>query len=131
MAAAKLLRRPVLATDIDPWSVRVTRQNAAANRVGGFVQARLADGWRSAVTRSRAPYDLVFANILARPLCAMAWPLADNLLPGGHAILAGLLASQERMVVGAHRRQGMVLKRRFQEGQWTALLLHNPSLGRP
>jgi ribosomal protein L11 methyltransferase len=126
MAAAKLLHCPVLATDIDPWSVRVTRQNAAANHVGGLVQARLADGWRGAVTRSRAPYDLVFANILARPLCAMARPLAANLLPGGYAILAGLLDSQERIVLAAHRRQGMVLVRRFREGQWSALLLRKP-----
>jgi ribosomal protein L11 methyltransferase len=48
------------------------------------------------------------------------------LLPGGHAILAGLLANQERMVLAAHRRQGMVLERRFQEGPWTALLLRKP-----
>jgi ribosomal protein L11 methyltransferase len=126
MAAARLLRRPVLATDIDPWSVRVTTQNAAMNGVGGLIRARLADGWRGAATRSRAPYDLVFANILARPLCGMARALSDHLVPGGHAILAGLLHSQERMVLAAHRRQGMVLERRFREGHWSALLLRKP-----
>lgn len=74
-------------------------------------------------TRAGAPYDLVFANILARPLCSMAYPLAQHLAPGGRAILAGLLATQERMVLAAHRRQGLVLERRFPEGQWSALLL--------
>ncbi len=123
MAAAKLLRRPVIATDIDPWSVRVTQQNAALNGVGRLLRVSRADGWKMPSTRAGAPYDLVFANILARPLCAMARPLAQNLAPGGRAILAGLLATQERMVLAAHRRQGLALERRFPEGQWTALLL--------
>jgi ribosomal protein L11 methyltransferase len=127
MATAKLLRRPVVATDIDPWSVRVTQQNAAINRVSGLLRVSLADGWKTRASRAGAPYDLVFANILARPLCSMAWPLAQHLAPGGRAILAGLLASQERMVLAAHRRQGLVLERRFPEGQWTALLLRKRS----
>jgi len=123
MAAAKLLKRPVIATDIDPWSVRVTQQNAALNGVSSLIHAALADGWKGTATRAGAPYDLVFANILARPLCSMAYPLAQHLAPGGRAILAGLLATQERMVLAAHRRQGLVLERRFPEGQWSALLL--------
>ncbi|MBW4022106.1 MAG: 50S ribosomal protein L11 methyltransferase [Proteobacteria bacterium] len=127
MAAAKLLHRPVIATDIDPWSVRVTQQNAALNGVSGLVRGALADGWKTTASRAGAPYDLVFANILARPLCAMARPLAQHLAPGGHAILAGLLATQERMVLSAHRRQGLVLERRFPEGQWSALLLRKAS----
>lgn len=126
MAAAKLLHRPVIATDIDPWSVRVTQQNAALNGVAKLIRPALADGWKSPATSAGAPYDLVFANILARPLCSMARSLGQNLKPGGYAILAGLLATQERMVLAAHRRQGMVLEKRFPEGQWTALLLRKP-----
>lgn len=123
MAAAKLLRRPVLATDIEPWSVRVARQNADANSVARLVRAVLADGWRSASVRKAAPFDLVFANILARPLCQMARDLARSLAPGGTAILAGLLGSQARMVLAAHRRQGLVLERTLREGDWTTLVL--------
>lgn len=126
MAAAKLLHRPVIATDIDPWSVRVTQQNAALNGVARLIRPALADGWKTRATTAGAPYDLVFANILARPLCAMARDLAVHLQPGGHAILAGLLATQERMVLAAHRRQGLVLEKRFPEGQWSALLLKKP-----
>jgi len=73
--------------------------------------------------RAHAPYDLVFANILARPLCAMARDLADHLAPGGTAILAGLLGTQARMVLAAHRRQGLVLERRIDVGPWTTLVL--------
>jgi ribosomal protein L11 methyltransferase len=122
MAAAKRLRRPALATDIEPWSVRVAADNARLNGVQRLVAARLADGWRHRAVRG-GTYDLVFANILARPLCAMARDLADHLAPGGTAILAGLLDSQARMVLAAHRRQGLVLEARVPVGRWTALVL--------
>ena len=123
MAAARLLRRPVLATDIEPWSVRVAAQNAALNGVARLVRPILADGWRSPAVRAAAPFDLVFANILARPLCRMAADLARRLAPGGTAILAGLLSNQARMVLAAHRRQGLVLERTLQQGRWTTLIL--------
>ena len=65
----------------------------------------------------------MFANILARPLCQMARSLATNLAPGGAAILAGLLRSQARMVLAAHRRAGLVLDFSLDEGAWTCLVL--------
>ncbi|HEV7265433.1 MAG TPA: 50S ribosomal protein L11 methyltransferase [Falsiroseomonas sp.] len=123
MAAAKRRRRRVLATDIEPWSVRVAEQNARINGVAALVRARLADGWRERHVRAGRPYDLVFANILARPLCAMASDLAQGLAPGGTAILAGLLGTQVRMVLAAHRRQGLVLERALPVGAWTTLVL--------
>jgi len=115
MAAAKLLHRPVLATDIDPWSVRVTRENAARNQLAGRLRAVRADGWTAPVLTRLAPYDLVFANILARPLTQMARHLARHLAPGGTAILAGLLTTQARWVIQAHRAQGLVLERMLVE----------------
>lgn len=126
MAAARLLKRTVLATDIEPWSVRVTRANAARNGLSCLVRPRLADGWRDKVVRDGGPYDLVFANILARPLCAMAKDLALNLAPGGTAILAGLLAGQARGVLVAHRRQGLRLERLVQQGHWTTIVMRKP-----
>ncbi len=111
MAAAKLLHRRVLATDIDPWSVRVARENATRNQLSGRLRAVRADGWTSPVLTRHAPYDLVFANILARPLTQMARHLACALAPGGTAILAGLLTTQARWVLQAHRAQGLVLER--------------------
>jgi ribosomal protein L11 methyltransferase len=122
MAAAKLLHRRALATDIDPWSVRVARENVALNGLAGRVRCALAVGWQPAA-RAGAPYDLVFANILARPLCSMAVSMAANLAPGGTAILAGLLRSQARMVLAAHRRAGLVLDFSIEEGRWACLVL--------
>ncbi len=127
MAAAALLRRRVLAVDIEPWSVRVASQNARLNRVHRLVDCRVGHGWRTPQIRARAPYDLVFANILARPLCRMARALARRLAPGGMAILAGLLDRQVRMVLAAHRRQGLVLAGGLREGDWATLILRKPA----
>lgn len=124
IGAAKLLRRPVLASDIDPWSVRVARENAVLNGVAGLLRVRQADGWGDRMLRAQAPYDLVFANILARPLCAMAKHLAAHLAPGGVAILAGLLGSQIRMVLAAHSPHGLAVRTVLREGHWATLVLH-------
>ena len=123
MAAAKTVPCRVLATDIEPWSVRVCDQNARMNGLGPRrMLSILADGWKPRRMKG-ARYDLIFANILARPLCAMARELALHLAPNGTAILAGLLGTQARMVLAAHRRQGLVLERRIDVGPWTTLVL--------
>jgi len=123
MAAAKTLHRAVLAADIEPWAVRVTRENARFNRVHRLVRPILADGWRNATVRKFGPYDLVFGNILARPLRLMARHLAANLAHGGIAILAGLLRTQARDVLAAHRRLGLTLERMIHLEPWTTLVL--------
>ncbi len=126
MAAARLLRRPVLAVDIEPWSVRVAAQNAQVNGLRRQLSCRHGNGWRTPAIRRGGRFDLVFANILARPLCRMARELAPRLAPGGTAILAGLLDSQVPMVLAAHRRQGLRLERVLLEGDWATLVLRRP-----
>lgn len=121
IAAARLLHRPVLATDIDARAARVAAANARLNGVGGLVRAIQADGWADPRIAGAAPFDLVFANILARPLCAMAAQLAAHLAPGGRAVLAGLLATQANWVLAAHRRAGLVLEERLEDGAWSIL----------
>ncbi|RVT98560.1 50S ribosomal protein L11 methyltransferase [Rhodovarius crocodyli] len=123
MAAATTLKRKVLATDIEPWSVRIAGDNAVMNGLRNLLRARLADGWRHRRVAAEGPYDLIFANILARPLCAMAKDLGGALAPGGTAILAGLLGTQARWVMSAHRHAGLVLERRLDVGPWTTLVL--------
>lgn len=127
IAAAKLWGRRVRATDIDARAVRVARANAALNGVAPLFRAARADGWTSPTLRRHAPYDFVFANILARPLAAMAHQLAAALAPGGVAVLAGLLERQARWVLSAHRRHGLVLAARIREGEWTTLILARPN----
>ncbi len=126
IAAAKTLRRKVLASDIDFRAARVANANAKLNGVAGLVHAVRADGWADKRITRAAPYDLVFANILARPLCAMAHQLGEKLAPGGVAILAGLLNTQVNWVLSAHRRAGLRLEHRIIDGAWSILTLRKP-----
>jgi ribosomal protein L11 methyltransferase len=121
MAAASFLHRPVRAVDNDPWSVRVTRQNAAQNGLRRLVHPKLGNGWKGVSKAEK--FDLIFANILARPLCLMAKDLRAHLAPGGTVILAGLLKNQIFMVLAAHRRQGLRLERVLLEGSWATMVL--------
>jgi ribosomal protein L11 methyltransferase len=123
IAAAKLLHKPALASDIDARAARVAGTNAKLNGVAHLIHAIRADGWADKRIKRAAPYDLVFANILARPLCAMAHQLGASLAPGGVAILAGLLNTQVNWVLSAHRRAGLMLEHRLVDGAWSILTL--------
>ena len=123
IAAAKTWRRRVRARDIDAEAVRVTWRNAAVNGVAALIDVRRGDGYRDRLLRRAGPFDLVFANILARPLMLMAKDLARALKPGGTAVLSGLLARQEAAVLAAHRAQGMTLRRRIAISGWHTLVL--------
>jgi ribosomal protein L11 methyltransferase len=126
IAAAKALRRKVLASDIDCGSVRVARHHARRNGVAGAVRVICTPGYRSRAVQ-RTKYDLVFANILARPLMLMARDLGRALAPGGSAVLAGLLRRQEPMVLAAHRAGRLVLKRRIVIEGWSTLVMRRGS----
>lgn len=129
LALAAVKARPALgsvralAVDIDESAARIAGANARRNGVRTRVRAGASDGYKSRMVGSRAPYDLVFANILARPLVRMAAPLARHLVPGGVAVLSGLLNRQERMVLAAHRAQGLVLLQRVRLDGWSALVV--------
>lgn len=125
MAMAKLWHRPVLGTDIDPVSVITSRENAQQNQLSILTRYETADGYHSPVIRKRAPFDIITANILAKPLCRMAPALAGSLAPGGIAILSGLLATQEAMVLAAHRAQGLTLRMRICRQGWNTLVVSN------
>lgn len=131
IAAAKTFARHVLAADIDPSSVRVARENARRNGVARRVSAIWSPGYQSRRVRAGRPYDLVLANILARPLALMARDLRRALAPGGVAVLAGLIDWQEPYVLAAHRRQRLSLVRRIAVDGWRALILRRPGFPSP
>lgn len=121
-------RARMIASDIDPASIFVTRDNAAINRVplgrgGGRLALAVAPGTDHPAIRHRAPYDLVVANILAGPLITLAPDIAAATAPGGHAILAGLIARQMEPVLAAYRAQGFRLAARGGSAEWPCLLL--------
>jgi ribosomal protein L11 methyltransferase len=123
IAAAKLWRRKVLASDIDPVAVAIARDNAILNEVGPLIRPIVADGLASPKLAQGAPYDLVIANILAGPLTRLAPQIAAAIAPGGMIILSGLLAWQQNLVSSFYRPHGLVLRRQLCDGPWSALLL--------
>ena len=123
IAAALALRAPVLATDIDATSVRIARDNARRNRVGSLVTALHARGLDARQIAQRAPFDLVFANILLTPLLRLVAPVARALVPGAHLVLSGLLPAQANAVIAAARAQGLALERRVMLDDWVTLVL--------
>jgi ribosomal protein L11 methyltransferase len=125
IAAAKLWRRPVTAGDIDRNAVAVARRNVTRNGVARLVRVRAAAGYRGrGLSRGRA--DLVLSNILARPLALMARDLKRALMPGGRAVLSGLLRRQEPIVLRPHRGLGLVLERRVVIDGWSTLVVRRP-----
>jgi ribosomal protein L11 methyltransferase len=121
IAAARALRQRVLATDIDAVAVRAARANARLNRAGPTIEVMQADGVASGRVQAGAPYDLIFANILLRPLQRLAAPLTRLTAPGARVVLSGLLAAQANAALAAYR--ALALERRIELDGWTTLVL--------
>ncbi len=125
LAAARLWRETaqITAVDIDEEAVIVTRGNAEDNGLEKFITAGVSNGYQSELVSKNAPYDIIFANILARPLIEMAPALAQNLKPGGSCILSGFVGDQENWVIKAHEEQGLSLVKIYEMDNWRAALM--------
>jgi ribosomal protein L11 methyltransferase len=126
IALAKMLRRRIIASDIDPVAVKVAAENAARNHVAPWVETVAAPGVAHSLIRRAAPYDLVVANILAEPLCRLAPQLTALIAGGGTLVLSGLLPHQRERAVAAYGAQGVRLtSARIFDG-WAVLVLRRP-----
>jgi ribosomal protein L11 methyltransferase len=123
IAAARALHEKVLASDIDPVSVEVARENARLNVAGHLVQTITATGFSAPQFAAHGPFDLVLANILANPLRQLAGPMARHLAPRAQVILSGLLTPQAGGVIAAYRARGLVPLRHLKIDGWSSLLL--------
>lgn len=123
MAAAKIWPDMVLATDIDQVAVDVAEANVMANGLSGRVECLEAMGFENPVIHTRAPYDLVFANILKGPLIQIAPDMAKHTETGSLAILSGLLTTQATDVLAAYTAAGFTEVEREEIGDWTTLVL--------
>ncbi len=121
IAAAKLLHKPVACGDIDPVAVETARANAVANGAGAYVRPVVAVGLRHEAMAGR--YDLIFANILAKPLRLLAPAIARAAAPGAELVLSGLLARDVAGVLSAYRAQGFSLAERGDIDGWATLVL--------
>ena len=127
IAAAQATKQKTLATDIDPEAVRVTQANAVLNGVAPLLRTATAPGLKHTRIANDAPYDLIFANILARPLISLAQGLTSILAPGGMLILSGLTRDQIRWVSAAYRNRGLVTGQTLLLGNWATLVFTNPA----
>lgn len=123
IALAKLTHRHVLASDIDPMATRIAQQNARINGVGPLVHALTAKGFSHPDLAANGPYDLIVANILARPLVSLTPAFRHHLQSGGTLIVSGILRGQESMITSAAREQGLFLVARKPIGDWVSLRL--------
>lgn len=121
IAVARLARTDVLATDIDPVATAVAHDNARLNKVGGLITTLTATGLSHPVIAARGPYDLIVANILARPLKRLAPAMARHLQPGGDLVLSGILASQRRQVMAAYATQRIRHVSTLERDGWVTL----------
>jgi ribosomal protein L11 methyltransferase len=121
-AAAKALKRPVVAGDLDPVAVAVARENARLNGIHPWLRLYAGPGTRHALARG-AVFDLIFANILARPLRLLAPSLARRLATGGTLVLSGLLLRDVPGALSAYAGQGLRLERRLALEGWATLVM--------
>lgn len=123
MATAKLWNVPVTAADNDPESVRVTIENAQMNGCQDLITAIVSEGFANQEVIQRGPFDLIVANILAKPLCFMAQDMVNNMTSGGKIILSGLLIRQQEEVTQAYMEAGAQLVDHIHINDWAALIL--------
>ncbi|WP_027034923.1 50S ribosomal protein L11 methyltransferase [Mesorhizobium ciceri] len=123
IAVAKLAHIPVLATDIDPVAVRVAAANARLNHVKALVETATAPGFHHPIFGKRAPFDLIVANILARPLMRLAPQMAGHIALGGSIVLSGILERQRDAVISAYAGQNFRHVRTLHREGWVTIHL--------
>ena len=123
IAAAKLAKSPVLATDIDPVATKVAAANARLNGEAGLIRFETTAGLSGRAFIEEGPFDLVVANILARPLMRMAPEIERNLAHGGRVVLSGILATQRQMVLAGFRSAGLFHRETIWRDEWVTMHL--------
>ncbi len=134
IAAAKVFREPVIASDIDRQAVDAARANARLNRAASFITLLHVTGARVRAITQHAPYDLIFANILLGPLTRLAVPIARLSRPGATIVLSGLLPVHANAALAIYHAQGLALERRVLLDGWMTLVfrkVNRPGRGRP
>lgn len=122
IATAKVLKNRVIATDIDPVATQIAHENATINNVQNLIMPITAKGFNHKELRDNAPYDLIIANILAKPLTTMAVDIRKNITDNGSLILSGLLGTQANWVSSYFKAQGFKEVDRNIIDDWATLI---------
>lgn len=124
LAAAKLWpQAKIIAVDIDEEAVLVTESNAQNNHLSGQIQTAQSNGYQAELVQSNIPYDLILANILARPLLEMAPDLAKALRQEGYCVLSGFVEDQTDWIISAHQEHNLTLNKLYELDNWRAALM--------
>ncbi len=120
-ATAAFYKGKILATDIDPDAVKVTRENATINGVSQRIETLRADGFDDSALAGRQ-FDFIFANILAEPLMALAGDISQALSKDGHVILSGILDEKAEIVADRFIQTGLDIVPQPSIEGWTNLV---------
>lgn len=135
IAAAKLLRARITASDIDRRAIETARGNARINRAAPLLAFVCASGATARAITSAAPYRLIFANILLVTLVRLAVPLRGLTAPGARIVLSGLLPNHANAALAIYRAQGFILEKRITLDGWVTPVLCRkakpPRAGKP
>lgn len=124
LAAASLWKdAKIIAVDIDEEAILVTQSNAQNNNLDNKIQVAQSDGYQAEIVKQNAKYDLILANILARPLTEMASSAAASLKKDGFIILSGFVDEQIDWVVGEHQKYGLSLMKTYELDNWRAVMM--------
>lgn len=129
IAAARAWPARIVASDIDPVAVAIAEQNIRLNRAATSIRTVVTAGLGHQVIRTAAPFDLVIANILARPLMHMANDIAQATRLGGMIILSGITCDQAEGVLATYGAAGFTRLRRFTNSEWVTLVLRRARIG--
>jgi ribosomal protein L11 methyltransferase len=122
IAAAKAMPCFVMATDIDPVATQTAKFNCKQNGVQAHIECLTSTGFTHRRMHEQAPFDLVIANILARPLQQMALDIVAHTAPGGTVILSRLLPHQRTPIIASFRLQGLPLTHSHIRDGWLILV---------
>lgn len=122
IAASKLSKASIYASDIDPDSVRIATENSQ-NNSASHLKIYLSEGFSNQELQSNAPFDLIIANILAAPLENLASEMAHFCASKGNLILSGILNEQAPSLIHTYQKEGFEVEEQMEIGQWSILIL--------
>jgi len=123
IALAKRHKVPVFASDQDHVAIRVAQENAALNGVGKYIKFFKSDGFQNPELLSNAPFELIIANIVSKPLISLAEDIANATSTNGKVVLSGILVSQAEVVIDTFRDRGLFLIKKITKADWETVVL--------
>ncbi len=112
----------ILAVDNDTVAVKVAKENITRNKLHNRITTAVGDGFNTPVIYGKQ-YDLIIANILAKPICKMSGAISSHLSHGGRIILSGFYARDIRRVFAHFQHRGFFLQNIIHIDEWAILTL--------